>query len=73
MWLLKLTIMKPNVGQKDAAVRMVLGVLIALAGFYFKSWWGLLAFVPLVTAYFNFCPLYKLLGINTCKTKIKVH
>ncbi len=65
--------MKPNVGQKDATVRMVLGVLIALAGFYFKSWWGLLAFVPLVTAYFNFCPLYKLLGINTCKTKIKVH
>jgi Protein of unknown function (DUF2892) len=63
--------MKSNVGQKDATVRMVLGILIALAGFYFKSWWGLLAFVPLLTAYFNFCPLYKLLGINTCK--IKVH
>jgi hypothetical protein len=73
MWLLKLTVMKPNVGTKDAMVRMVLGVLIALAGIYYTSWWGLLAFVPLVTAYFNFCPLYKLLGINTCKTKIKVH
>jgi hypothetical protein len=73
MWLLKLTIMKQNVGRNDAVVRMVLGVLIALAGLYYQSWWGLLAFAPLVTAYFNFCPLYKLLGINTCKTKIKVH
>lgn len=65
--------MKQNVGQKDAMVRMVLGVLIALAGIYYTSWWGLLAFVPLATAWFNFCPLYKLLGINTCKAKIKVH
>jgi hypothetical protein len=65
--------MKQNVGRNDAMVRMILGVLIALAGIYYTSWWGLLAFVPLLTAYFNFCPLYKLLGINTCKTKIKLH
>jgi hypothetical protein len=65
--------MKQNVGKTDAAVRFVLTVVIALAGYYYKSWWGLVAIVPLVTAYFNFCPLYKLLGINTCKTKIKVH
>ncbi len=63
--------MKPNVGRNDAMARLVLGLLIALAGYYYGSWWGLLAFVPLVTAYFNFCPLYRLLGINTCKTKIK--
>lgn len=65
--------MKQNVGRKDAAVRIVLAVVIGFVGYYYKSWWGLLALVPLATAYFSFCPLYKLLGINTCKTKIKVH
>lgn len=61
--------MKPNVGEKDAAVRIVLGSIIGLVGFYFKSWWGLLAIIPFLTAYFSFCPLYKLFGINSCKVK----
>lgn len=29
--------MKPNVGDKDAAVRIVLGSIIGLVGFYLKS------------------------------------
>jgi hypothetical protein len=44
-------------------------LIIALAGYYYNSWWGLLAVIPLITAYFSFCPLYKLLGINTFKKK----
>jgi len=59
--------MKQNVGNKDAAIRVVLATVIALIGFYNASWWALLALIPLATAYFGFCPLYKLLGINTCK------
>ena len=65
--------MKQNVGKNDAAIRFLLAVIIALAGIYYKSWWGLIAFGPLLTAYFNFCPLYKLLGMNTGKRKIKVN
>jgi hypothetical protein len=64
--------MKKNVGNKDAIVRVILSIAIAAVGIYYKSWWGLVAFVPLITAWFSFCPLYQLLGINTCKTKIKV-
>jgi hypothetical protein len=61
--------MKLNVGNKDGTIRVVLGTIIALLGYYYGSWWGLLAFIPFTTAYFSFCPLYKLLGINTCRTK----
>jgi len=64
--------MKQNVGNTDAVIRALLSLAIAFAGYYYKSWWGLLAFIPLLTAYFGFCPLYKLLGISTWKRKIKI-
>lgn len=66
--------MKKNVGNADAIIRISIAVIIAIAGVYYKSWWGLLALVPLLTALFNFCPLYALFGINTKgKKTIKVH
>jgi Protein of unknown function (DUF2892) len=61
--------MKSNVGNTDRIVRLVLAVLIAAVGFYFKSWWGLVAIVPLLTALSSFCPVYKIFGLNTCSTK----
>jgi len=60
--------MKKNMGNTDRVLRMILSIVIAGVGYYYKSWWGLLAFVPLVTAITGFCPLYRLLGINTCAT-----
>jgi hypothetical protein len=30
------------------------------------GWWGWIGIVPLGTALVGFCPLYPLLGINTC-------
>ena len=63
--------MKCNVGKTERMIRIVLGIIIAVAGVYFKSWWGIVAIVPLITAFAGFCPLYKLLGINTCKTVLE--
>ncbi|CAN5494297.1 hypothetical protein BH11BAC3_BH11BAC3_00950 [soil metagenome] len=60
--------MKLNVGKADQTIRILLGVIIAIAGIYFKSWWGLVALVPLITAFTGLCPLYKILGISTNKT-----
>ncbi|MEO6231559.1 MAG: DUF2892 domain-containing protein [Ferruginibacter sp.] len=59
--------MKLNVGKADQTIRFLLGATIAIAGIYFKSWWGLVALIPLVTAFTGLCPLYKVLGINTTK------
>lgn len=61
--------MKCNVGNTDRIIRFVLAAVIGGLGFYYKSWWGLLAIVPLATGLISFCPVYKILGITTCKNK----
>ncbi|MBN8857605.1 MAG: DUF2892 domain-containing protein [Sphingobacteriales bacterium] len=61
--------MKKNVGDTDKGARIIIGVIIAIAGLYFKSWWGMLALIPFVTAFTGICPLYSIFGANTCKTK----
>lgn len=61
--------MKKNVGSADKIIRIVIGVAIAAVGIYYQSWWGLVAIIPLATAFFGCCGLYSLFGISTCKTK----
>jgi hypothetical protein len=60
--------MKKNIGTTDRIIRIVIGLAIAGLGIYFKSWWGLVAIIPLFTAAISFCGLYTLFGIKTtCK------
>ena len=61
--------MKSNVGNTDKVIRLILALVIGAVGFYFKSWWGLVGIVPLVTGLISFCPLYTIFGLNTCSTK----
>ena len=65
--------MKQNVGKTDKLIRMLLGFVIVALGIYYESWWGLVGVVPLVTAFIGVCPVYRLFGVNTCKTNIKVN
>ena len=58
--------MKPNVGNIDRILRFIAGFALLGAGYYFKSWWGLVGLVPLLTATFRFCPAYLPLGMSTC-------
>ena len=59
--------MKSNVGSIDRLVRIVLGLLIAIVGVIFSSWWGLIGLVLIATGLFKICPLYSLLKITTIK------
>ncbi len=61
--------MRCNVGTTDRLLRIVLGLVIILAGLYFQSWWGLIGLIPLVTGALRLCPLYSVLGLSTCKTE----
>lgn len=57
-----------NVGSPDRIARLVIGtllVLLALTGTI--GVWGWIGVVLIATAVLNFCPLYRILGINTCK------
>lgn len=62
--------MKVNMGKTDRFVRMILSIIIAGVGYYFKSWWGLVAIIPLLTSFTGFCPLYRLIGMNTCDSSV---
>ncbi len=67
--------MKKNMGSTDRALRLI--VAIALVVLYFSNiLTGTLGIIALVvagvfalTSFVSFCPIYPLLGINTCKAK----
>ena len=67
--------MKKNVSNIDKSVRIIIAFAVALL-YYFDSIEGTLAYILmgvaiilLVTSLINFCPLYRILGISTCKIK----
>ena len=61
--------MKINVGSIDRIIRVIAGLAILGAGYYFKSWFGLIGILPILTASFGYCPAYPLFGINTNSPK----
>jgi hypothetical protein len=64
--------MNANVGGIDRTLRMVAGLAILSLFFILEGnarYWGLVGIVPLLTGFFRFCPVYPMLGINTCSMK----
>lgn len=61
--------MKQNMGTTDRVIRAVVGIAGVALGFYWQTWWGLFALIPLVTAAVGFCPLYVPFKISTIKKK----
>jgi hypothetical protein len=61
---------KTNVGGIDRVLRIVAGlVLIALTLMGTIGPWGWIGIVLLVTGLFSTCPLYSIIGMNTCPVK----
>jgi hypothetical protein len=59
--------MKTNEGTLDRVLRVGAGLLlIALAATGTVGAWGYVGVVPLLTGAIGMCPLYTVLGINTC-------
>lgn len=57
-----------NVGNVDKVARIIFGIiLISLVFVGPQTPWGWLGVIPLVTGLIGFCPLYKVLGLSTCK------
>ncbi|MFN0188190.1 MAG: DUF2892 domain-containing protein [Bacteroidia bacterium] len=61
--------MKGNESSTDRVIRVFLGVAIAMFFVYHNSAWALLGLLPFITGIVGICPLYSILGINTCKIK----
>jgi hypothetical protein len=59
--------MTRNEGAIDRLLRVVVGlILIALVFVGPRTAWGWIGVVPLLTGLVGMCPIYSLLGINTC-------
>ncbi len=63
--------MKCNVGKTEQIIRIVIGVGIVLLGVYYKSWWGIIGLVPIITGTIRYCPASDVLGISTCDANNK--
>lgn len=67
--------MKKNVGNTDKLIRLIFALLVAVL--YFTNVingtlalvLGIAALAMVITSMLNFCGLYVILGISTCKTK----
>jgi hypothetical protein len=59
--------MKTNEGTIDRALRIAAGLLLLALMFTGTiGAWGWIGVVPLLTGAIGFCPLYTVLGLNTC-------
>ncbi len=64
--------MQKNVGSADKIVRILLGLGLLSLLFVLEApmkYIGLVGIVPLFTSLMGWCPLYTLLGVNTCRVK----
>ena len=64
-----------NVGGIDRIARIVIGLAL-IAGFFLNAeaslrWLYLIGIVPLMTGLMQTCPLYSLIGLNTCPVSKK--
>jgi len=53
----------------DRGFRIVLGLLVIGLGVAFKSWWGALGALPLLTGLVRWCPVYVPFGTSTLKAR----
>ena len=64
--------MKINEGVIDRSLRVIAGlVLIGLAATGTIGMWGYIGIIPLVTGAVGMCPIYSLLGINSCPAPLR--
>lgn len=62
--------MPRNEGTLDRALRIILGlVLLSLVFVGPQTMWGLIGIIPLATGLMGYCPLYQIVGLNTCPMK----
>lgn len=67
--------MQRNVGTVDMIIRLVIAIVLGYIGFFenpivsagtSQNVVKIVAFLPLLTGLLRFCPLYKLIGLDTC-------
>lgn len=64
--------MTKNIGMIDRIVRIVIGIILIAFALKFGfpdtgwNWVGWIGIIPILTALVGSCPIYSLIGVNTC-------
>lgn len=58
-----------NEGTVDRVLRIALGLALLFIAITGRGAWGYIGIVPLLTGALGTCPVYSILGINTCPVK----
>ena len=66
--------MNRNESNQDRGIRAVVGIIALLVGLFagggfLRALLTIVGLVLVITAAVGFCPLYRLLGMNTCKVR----
>lgn len=56
-----------NVGRIDQYIRYFLGVAFIVLAFWLSLWFFIGTIIMFATAYFKFCPIYRIIGVKTSK------
>ena len=59
--------MKANIGMTDKWLRILVGSALIIWAATGGPLWAWIGVIPLATGLINFCPLYRMLGVNTCR------
>ncbi len=59
--------MAANIGGWDRILRLMVGGALVIWASTGGPLWALIGLVPLGTALVGFCPLYRLLGVSSCR------
>jgi len=57
--------MKRNVGPIDRLLRILIGLVIAIFGVIYESYWGIVGILILATGVFGYCLIYGMFKIST--------
>lgn len=64
-------IVKKNVGNVDAILRVILGMIILFAGLWYNSLWGFVGIIFIGSGALAFCPFYRIFNLSTCSPNLE--
>jgi len=57
-----------NLNKIDRTLRIIIGLgLLSLVFIGPQTAWGYLGIVLIITGFISFCPMYRVIGLSTCK------
>ncbi len=59
--------MKKNMGSLDKNLRLVLGIILLIVGFFSTWWLSLIGVIMIGTSVMGFCPAYLPFNISTLR------